>query len=194
MVCKHEEEVAGFKKALGSEVATLRSKQKSMFTMVENELMKRCFSFNLHLSCGELWTSPPFLTHRGGYQLQMAAETDPPTPSSLDMARKRSLFFQREDRFPVVLCLHVLPRSNDAETLDWPVYVTADVLVLTNSDASAHGKLHTLIEYKELVDDAAPTLFGHNRSVIGHAESTFNCRIVVIKLEHSPEPPVCLPQ
>ena len=109
------------------------------------------------------------------------------------MSHKISQFFQREDRFSVVLYLRVLPRESDAETLDWPVYITADILVLTNSDASAHGKLHTLVEYKELVDDrASPEMSGRNKSVVGHAERTFDCRIVVIRLEHSPEPPVIL--
>ena len=159
---------------------------------IEGELIRRCFCFSLCLSPEESsWISPSFFSHQKGYLLQLSA----------GIKKFQSVFhslvfnvFQsggRPDRHHISLSLNILPQQQDEAQLDWPVYVSVDVLVLCNTDSDANAKLHTVTCFKGSKDDPVP-LPDEDQVyvVIGHAQHSFSCRLVVIRIDFGSEPPV----
>ncbi len=161
---------------------------------IEGELIRRCFCFSLCLNADSpSWVSPTFLSHQNGYVLQLSACMK--RYQSVLKSFVRSVFQSggRPDRYPISLSLDILPQQINEGKLDWPVYVTVSVLILTNTDAEANAKLITVTCFKGSPSDVSRDEPGaedeDDGTIIGHANRSFNCHLVIIKIEHGCEPP-----
>lgn len=169
---------------------------------IQGELIKRCFCLSFSLNLEECdWVGPPFLSHQNGYLLQLSASMSKHQSSLSKFMRSVILSGARPDKYPIMLAVDILPRQNDEASLDWPIYISVDVLVLTNSDSDANGKLVTLSCYKGSPPSssaAAPTRSpdyeddddddDDNEYVIAHASHSFTCCLVILNIKLSLEP------
>ncbi len=171
----------------------------SSLKAVEGELIRRCFSFSISLTLRDsCWVGPSFLSHQNGYALQLSACMEK------NQSVLKSLVFSvfhsggRPDRYPITLSLDILPQQRNDNNIMWPVYVSVDVLVLSKTDLDANGKLVTVTCYKGSPSDMP--LESHSSpeqddadddsdECIGHANNSFNCRLVIININYGPDPP-----
>ena len=186
--------------SLNQVIQKMSSSQQTDLTQslkaIQGELIRRCFCFSLALSSRDAsWVSPSFLSHQNGYVLQLTACMK--RYRSVLKSFVRSVFQSggRPDRYPISLSLNVLPQKVTEVQLDWPVYISVDILVLSNTDVEANAKLVTVTCFKgsPLESTHLPTEEEEDTDeelMIGHANHSFSCRLVVIKIDHGPEPPV----
>ena len=165
---------------------------------IEGELIRRCFCFSVSLSVKDsYWISPSFISHQNGYLLQLTAYIK--KNQSVLKSFVRSVFQSggRPDRYPICLSLNILPQQRNEDNIMWPVYVSVDILVLSNTDADANAKLITVTCYKGSPAEVSlenPTQDSDSDDddddrCIGHASHSYNCRLVVIKISYGPDPP-----
>ena len=204
-----KEEVVALKEQNGKQyedVKVLRESLKEATTVhhtelvqslkaIEGELIRRCFTFSICVSIEDSsWVSPPFYSHHRGYLLQLTANMQ--KFSSIIHQLTYSIFKSGSttDKGPIILSLNILPQYEDENNLDWPVYVTVDVLILSNIDKEANGLLHTLSSYRRSQDVersiGASSDTATEGCIIGHAQYSFSCRIVVVRINFGPDAPL----
>lgn len=168
---------------------------------IEGELIRRCISFPCRVSINDNWISPPFYSHHNGYVLQLSAGLQKFNSALDSLAYSLFTSGRNPEKGPVKLALSVLPQSNNEEALEWPIHVSVDLLVLTNTDGDSHTKMYTLTKYKNSQkDEKRISLRPISRSgssddeetgtVIGHARFCFSCRLLILNISYSPDPPI----
>ena len=195
---KEEKEKQDVKiKCLDDSLNQKSSTQDAQFShslrVIEEELIRRCFSFPVRVTTNSSsWISPPFYTHHKGYSLQLTARLCE-FSSMFDNLAYSFLFSGRSvEKSPIKLFLNILPQHEDEANLDWPVHVTVDILVFSNTDEDSNGKFYTITKYKESVRNDRGRLdedkeVGH---VIGHAQFCFVCQLVIVNIRYGIDPPL----
>ena len=183
-------------KQLQESVQEASSTQESAITGslkdIEYELIKRCLSLPVRVTTAQSsWVSPPFYSHPKGYVLQLVVNLRKFTSALDSLAHSIFSSGRNPEKGPVKMSLNVLPQR-DYEKLEWPVYISVDLFLLSTTDSNADKKIFTLTKYKDisLQDDSRETSDDSNEEVIGYARHAYCCRIVILNIRCSPEPPL----
>lgn len=184
---------------LEEKLKTTASTQEKDFTItlraIEGELIRRCISFPVRVTIGgseTSWISPPFYSHPKGYVLQLKAKLQKFSSPVDSLAYSLFSSGRSPDKGRIKLSLNVLPQSNDG--LEWPIYVSVDVLVLSAIDENSNAKMFTLVKYKSLSGTRRSFDEGEEEEsdavIIGHSRFCFSCRLLILNIHYSSEPPL----
>ena len=182
-------------KQLQESVQEVSSVQESALTGslkdVEHELIKRCLSLPVRVTTTDpSWVSPSFYSHPKGYVLQLVVNLRKFTSALDSLAHSIFSSGRNPEKGPVKMSLNVLPQR-DYDNLEWPVYVSVDLFLLSTTDSSADRKIFTLTKYKDvkLQEDPRESSDDTNEEVIGYARHVYSCRVVILNIRCSPDPP-----
>lgn len=192
-------EIASLTQSLHSMKDNHQDDMTQSLKAIEGELIRRCFCLSFSLCLDESdWVGPPFFSHQNGYLLQLSASMPKHQSVLSRFVRSVILTGARPDRYPITLSVDILPRQQDEASLDWPIHISVDVLILTNSDSDANAKLVTVSCYKGLppsqedLPDRSPDYDEDDyddECVIAHVSHSFTCSLVILKINRSLEPP-----
>ena len=188
---KQDVEMKRLDESLNQKSSTHDAQFAHSLRIIEEELIRRCFSFSIRVTTNNSsWISPPFYTHHKGYSLQLTAQLC--KFSSMLDSLTYSLFSsgRNPEKCPIKLFLNILPQHEDENNLDWPIHVTVDVLVLSNTDGDCNGKLYTITKYKESTKNDRGSLDEEMGCVIGHARFCFVCQLIIVNIRYGIDPPL----
>ena len=194
---EQEEKVKQLQSQLEDSSCTHQTQLEQSLRVIEREIIQRCFSLSLRVTLVDNWISPPFYSHQNGYILQLSAKLHKFT-SALD-SLTYSLFSsgRNPEKGPVHLYLEILPQSQTENNLEWPIHVSVDILVLTNTDTDSNAKMYTLTKYKSTAlqqkmerSRSADEYTDGSSVIIGHARFCFTSRLLILNIRYSTDTPL----